>query len=45
MNLTDTDRKLKCEEYGYVVKIYEMLPLTCSPKNNFIVAEPRKNNQ
>jgi len=42
MNLTDTDRKLKCEEHGYVATIYEMLPLSCSPKNNFIVAEPKK---
>lgn len=38
MNLTDTDRKLMCEERGYSALVYEMVPTSCSPKNNFIVA-------
>ena len=41
MNLTDWDRKLKCEEDGYKVKLYSMNPYSCTPKNNFIVGIKR----
>lgn len=40
MKIIDVDRCLHAEECNYQVYLAKMKPVTCSPKNNFIVGVP-----
>jgi len=39
MDIVDTDRALYCIENNYTVSLDKILPLSCSPKHNIIIAE------
>lgn len=40
MKIIDADRCFHAEENNYRVYLAKMIPVTCSPKNNFIVGIP-----
>ncbi len=42
MKIVDVDRCLYAEETGYHVYVAKMKPVSCSPKNNFIVGVPQE---
>ncbi|XP_072944578.1 glutathione S-transferase C-terminal domain-containing protein homolog [Epargyreus clarus] len=40
MIVVDSDRARLAEEFGYKVKILKLNPLSCTPKNNFLIGVP-----
>lgn len=40
MKYIDVDRCLHAKENNYKIQLFKMIPVTCSPKNNFITGIP-----